>query len=60
MFKSRIKTVVGYAREIARKSRKKAKPLARKILSESIKLERMMEEEAKKALSRKAGKKKRK
>jgi len=53
MFKSRIKTVVGYAREIARKSRKKAKPLARKILSESIKRERMMEEEAKKALSRK-------
>jgi len=55
---SKIKAVVKYARDIVRKSRRKAKPLARKILSESIKLERMMEAEAKKRLNKKPVKKK--
>ena len=53
-----IKRMANYARDIVRKSRRKAKPLARKILSESIKLERMMEAEAKKRLNKKPVKKK--
>ena len=54
-----IKRMANYARDIVRKSRRKAKPLARKILSESIKLERMMESEAKKVLSEKKKKRRR-
>jgi len=47
----KIKTLVKYARGVARTAKKKGKPLARKILTESIKLERLMEREAKKVLS---------
>jgi hypothetical protein len=59
MVRNKIRTLVGYSRAIARKAKKKAKPLARKILSESIKLERIMESEAKKVLNEKSKKKRR-
>ena len=59
MIKGKINSLVKYAKEIARKSKKKAKPVARKILSESIKLERIMEAEAKKMLNEKKKSKKR-
>ena len=55
---SKIKTLVRYAKSIASKAKKKGKPLARKILSESIKLERMMESKAKKVINKKTAKKK--
>ena len=60
----RVKELKKYAKYVASKARAKAKPIARSILLESIKLERMLENEAKKALSekrtvrKKAGKKK--
>ena len=57
--RKKIKILVKYSREIARRAKKKAKPVARKILSESIKLERIMEAEAKKVLSEKSRKKRR-
>ena len=53
MVKNKIKTLVKYAKFVASKAKKKGKPLARKVLTESIKLERMMEAEAKKVLSKK-------
>jgi hypothetical protein len=53
----KIRNLVKYARGIAKVAKKKAKPMARKILNESIKLERMMEAEAKKMLSKKSKKK---
>lgn len=56
----RIKTLVKYARGVARTAKKKAKPAARRILKESIKLERLMEREAKKALATKKKPKRRK
>jgi anti-sigma factor ChrR (cupin superfamily) len=46
----KIRTLIKYARGIASTAKKKAKPMARKILDESIKLERVMEAEAKKVL----------
>ena len=58
MLGNKVKTLVRYAKGVAKKAKKKGKPVARKILSESIKLERMIEGEAKKILSEK-GKKKR-
>lgn len=54
----KIKTLVKYAKGIAITAKKRGKPMARKILSESIKLERLMEREAKKALSDKRNPKK--
>ncbi|MBS3143335.1 hypothetical protein J4446_00440 [Candidatus Woesearchaeota archaeon] len=55
----KINTLVRYAKAVARAAKKKGKPMARKVLAESIKLERFMEAEAKKVLnSRKAAKKK--
>tara|TARA_Y100000034_G_scaffold107718_1_gene137540 strand:+ start:394 stop:624 length:231 start_codon:yes stop_codon:yes gene_type:complete len=46
----KVKMFVRQARGIAKRAKKKAKPLARRILNESIKLERLMEREAKKVL----------
>ena len=54
----KIRTLIKYARGIAKTAKKKAKPMVRKILDESIKLERMMEEEAKKVLRDKKPKRK--
>ena len=58
MLGNKVKTLVRYAKVVAKKAKKKGKPVARKILPESIKLERMIEGEAKKIL-REKGKKKR-
>lgn len=57
MLGNKVKTLVRYAKVVAKKAKKKGKPVARKILSESIKLERMIEGEAKKILSEKRKKK---
>ena len=54
----KIRTLIKYARGIAKTAKKKVKPMARKILDESIKLERMMEAEAKKVLRDKKPKRK--
>ena len=48
----KVKELKKYAKYIASKAKKSAKPLARKILSESVKLERMYENEAKKVLNK--------
>ena len=57
----KIKSLIKYAKGVVKTAKKKGKPLARKILDESIKLERLMEKEAKKALAgKKRVKKKRK
>jgi len=50
MISKTVRSLVRYARAASKIARKKAKPTARRILNESIKLERMMESEAKKIL----------
>ncbi|KKQ17617.1 MAG: hypothetical protein US31_C0017G0011 [Berkelbacteria bacterium GW2011_GWA1_36_9] len=53
MMLKKVKELKKYARVVASKAEAKARPLARKILLGSIKLERMLENEAKKLLAEK-------